>query len=130
MSDDIPTDDQVDAWFANKRSIPLEDYLKRGRRFKEKEIEPLKERWVELRIEMYNFDRTNGQELSDIEAEFELRGEELPMGRVAKETDAFGEKLRGMLEKKKGEPGWHEEWQDDLEADLAAFVHQIKNPDA
>ena len=98
MSDDIPMDDLMQSFLANESSLDLEDYLKRGRRFKEKEIGFLKGRWVELHREMFDFNNTNEEERHDVDAEIKHRGEEPPFEMVMKEFDAFAEKLRRWAE--------------------------------
>ncbi len=129
MSDNDPLDDAVQGWLINQQSLFTEDYLKRGRQFKEKEIGFLKERWVERMRESFNHDRTNIQERDDVQAEILLRGEEPPTEMIAKEMKAFGERLGAEMERmEKEEPGWLEEMERDLNIEVADFLRQLKEP--
>ena len=131
MSDDIPMDDLRLGFLANESSLDPEDYLKRGRRFKEKEIGFLKGRWVELHREMFDFNNTNEEERHDVNAEIKHRGEEPPFEMVMKELDAFAEKLLNEMERiEKEEPERHEEANRDLLIELANFLRHLKNPSA
>ena len=129
MSDDIPMDDLMQSFLANESSLDLEDYLKRGRRFKEKEIGFLKERWVELLREMCNFDNTNKEERNDVQAEIKFRGEEPPFEIIMKKFDAFAEKMIDKIEGiEKEEPDLYDDANRDLTIEVANFLNQLKKP--
>lgn len=129
MSDDYITGEQVLGWLTNEGSRDVEDYVKRGRQFKEKEIGFLKERWIELYLEMFNFDNTNGQERNDINAEIELRGEEPPYLTITKELEAYTEKAASEMDRlKKEEPDRYADINRDLDIKVANFLNQLKKP--
>ena len=130
MSDDISDDDLLQSWLTNQESLATEDYLKRGRRFKDEEIGILKERWVVLHREMYNYDQTNKVERNDVAVEIELRGEEPPREMIEKEHEAFAERLRDDMERiDEGEiPDWYEKMARDLDIEVADFLRQLKKP--
>ena len=131
MSDNDPLDDAVEGWLINQQSLSTEDYLKRGRRFKEKEIGFLKERWVELMRASFNHDKTNIQERDDVRAEISLRGEELPAEMLTKEMKAFTDSFPDELERmEREEPERLDEMERDLNIELAGFLRQLKKPSA
>jgi len=90
--------DLVLGYVQNRQSEDAERYLKSGRRFKDADIGYLKERWVELHREMINFDETNRIERDDVNAEIELRGEEIPFAVIKDEFQAFAEKMAKWVE--------------------------------
>jgi hypothetical protein len=113
----------------NKASVQVHNYLSRGRAYAAKDVGFLKEQWVSLIREMFNFDPTNRQEMDDIESEILLRNEEIPYHLVEAELDVFGKKIADEIERIRIEdPTRYQRAAESISEEVEAFHEQLKKP--
>lgn len=71
-------------------------YLLRGRRFADVSAEALEDRWVEAFRRFAAAGRPADADFDDIRAEYALREQELPMGRLAEDWKAFLARIQAV----------------------------------
>jgi len=103
MRDDDMTDTLL-AFFENQRMMETADYLGRGRAFGRWPTGRLRGRWVRVCRAAFAADGDPGdRELSDLCAEFGLRGLELPLHHVEAEVAAATERAAAARAIRKAE---------------------------
>ena len=114
-------------YLANKPSLLVETYLKRGRQLKDTSTEILKESWA-IFFKKYILDSSdikNKIMMDDCESELALRNEEPPYDQVKKEVDEFSKKANDVIENMS--PQRKREIDLEILQDLNKFESEVKN---
>jgi hypothetical protein len=118
--------DAVFRFLENRRIERAEDYVKRGRALEKLGEVELEQRFVAAyrRLAAEPANAETRRLTDDIDAEYLLRGKELPYGLVSTELEAFTAAANAVIQKLRGDPVELDRVNRELEDDIEAFEEE------